>query len=141
MGTIVEFRLLVLDSLKYSSKAESSINRSAKAVISRDFITSRHNHLSIYWLIYFTFVLFYFFVFYFLFIFFYLFIYLFIFFYLFFFLIFYFIFHIFTENRHYRLICIAIATAVIGWPEWMKNIYLWLKRLNLAILAYFDKHY
>ena len=32
MGTIAEFRLLVLDSLKYSSKAESPINRSAKHV-------------------------------------------------------------------------------------------------------------
>ena len=29
MGTIVEFRPLVLDSLKYSSKAESRINRSS----------------------------------------------------------------------------------------------------------------
>ena len=48
MGTIVEFRLLVLDSLKYSSKAESPINRSAKAVISRNLSTSRHNHLFIY---------------------------------------------------------------------------------------------
>ena len=45
MGTIVEFRLLVLDSLKYSSKAESPINRFAKAVISRNLTTSRHNHL------------------------------------------------------------------------------------------------
>ena len=33
MGTIAEFQLLVLDSLKYSSKAESPINRSTKAVI------------------------------------------------------------------------------------------------------------
>ena len=48
MGTIVEFRLLVLDSLKYSSKAESPINRSTKAVISRNLTTSQHNHLSIY---------------------------------------------------------------------------------------------
>ena len=45
MGTIVRFRLLVLDSLKYISKAESPINRSAKAVISRNLATSRHNHL------------------------------------------------------------------------------------------------
>ena len=48
MGTIVEFRLLVLDSLKYSSKAESPINRSAKAVIGRNLTTSQHNHLFIY---------------------------------------------------------------------------------------------
>ena len=40
MGTIVEFQLLVIDSLKYSSKAESPINRSAKAVIIRDLTTS-----------------------------------------------------------------------------------------------------
>ena len=58
MGTIVEFRLLVLDSLKYSSKAESPINRSAKAVISRNLTTSQHNHLFIYLFIYF--ILFYF---------------------------------------------------------------------------------
>ena len=66
MGTIAEFRFLVLDSLKYSSKAESLINRSAKAVINRDLKTSRHNHLFIYLfiylLIYFIFILFYFFV-------------------------------------------------------------------------------
>ena len=48
MGTIVEFRLFVLDSLKYSSKVESPINRSAKAVISRNLATSGHNHLIIY---------------------------------------------------------------------------------------------
>ena len=48
MGTIVEFQLLVLDSLKYSSKAESPINRSAKAVISSSLTTSQHNHLFIY---------------------------------------------------------------------------------------------
>ena len=34
MGAIVEFQLFVLDSLKYSSKVESAINKSAKAVIS-----------------------------------------------------------------------------------------------------------
>ena len=90
MGTIVEFRLFVLDSLKYSSEAESPINRSAKAVISRNLTTSRHNHLFILFLFYFIFYLF---------------------------LIFNFIFHIFTENGHYHLICIAIATAVISWPE------------------------
>ena len=57
MGTTVEFRLLILDSLKCSSKAESPINRSAKAVISRNLTTSRHNHLFIY-LFYFYFILF-----------------------------------------------------------------------------------
>ena len=62
MGTIAEFRFLVLDSLKYSSKAESLINRSAKAVINRDLKTSRHNHLFIYLLIYFIFILFYFYI-------------------------------------------------------------------------------
>ena len=45
MGTVVEFRLFVLESLKYSSKAESPINRSAKSVISRNLTTSLHNHL------------------------------------------------------------------------------------------------
>ena len=84
MGTKVEFRHLVLDSLKYSSKAESPINRSAKAVISRNLTTSRHNHLFVF----------------------YLFIYLFI---------------IFTEKRHYRLICIEIATDLIGLPESIKK--------------------
>ena len=87
MGTTVEFLLLILDSLKCRSKAESPINRSAKAVISRNLTISRHNDL-------FSFV---------------------------FFLIFNFIFHIFTENRHYRLVCIAIATDVIGWPELIKK--------------------
>ena len=52
MGTIVEFRLLVLDSLKYSSKAESPVNRSVKAVISRNLTASRDNHLFIYLFIY-----------------------------------------------------------------------------------------
>ena len=128
MVTIVEFRLLVLDSLKNSRKAESPINKSADEVISRRTIllVPAIIYLFIYLLIY-------------------LFIYLFIhsFIYLFIFLfiyLFYFIFHIFTENRHYGLICIAIAIVVIGWPEWIKNIYLLLRRLNLAILAYFDKH-
>ena len=45
MGTVVEFRLLVLESLKYTSKAESPINRSAKSVVSRNLTTSLHNHL------------------------------------------------------------------------------------------------
>ena len=43
MGTIVEFQLLGLDSLMYRSKAESPINRSAKAVSSRNLTTSQHN--------------------------------------------------------------------------------------------------
>ena len=121
MGTIVEFRLLVLDSLKYSSKAESPINRSAKAVISRNLTTTEHDHLFIYFVFLFLFLFF-------------------IFIFIFYFLFFYF-FHMYTENRHYRLICIAIVTVVIGWSEWIKNIYLLLRRLNLAIVAYFDKHY
>ena len=91
MGTIAEFRLFVLDSLKYSSEAESPINRSAKAVISRNLTTSRHNHLFIYFVFLFLFFIFYF--------------------------LFLFFFHIFTENRHYRLIYIAIATVVIVWPK------------------------
>ena len=112
MGTIVEFRLLVLNSLKYSSKAESPINRSAKAVIKSNLTTSRHNHLFIYLFVcLFIYLLIYLFI-YLLFI--YLFIYLFIFLSC---LIFNFIFHIFTENRHCRLICIAIANVVTGWPE------------------------
>ena len=45
MGTNVEFRFLVLDSLKYSGKVESPINGSAKAVISRNLTTSRYIHL------------------------------------------------------------------------------------------------
>ena len=51
MGTIVEFRLLVLYSLKYSSKAESPTNRST---------TSQQNHLFIYLFILFLFFIFYF---------------------------------------------------------------------------------
>ena len=47
MSTIVEFRLLVLNSLKYSSKAELPINRSAKAIISRNLTTSHHNYFFI----------------------------------------------------------------------------------------------
>ena len=78
MGAIVEFGLLVLDSLKYSSKVDSPINRSAKAVISRNLATRRHNHL------------------------------------------FRFFIYIFTENRHYHLICIELVTDVIGWPESIK---------------------
>ena len=92
MSTIVQFQLLALDSLKYSRKTESSINRSAKAVISRNLTTSRHNHLFIYFVFLFLFFIFYF-----------------------------YFFHIFTENRHYRLICIAIATVFISWTEWIKK--------------------
>ena len=88
MGTIVEFRLLALDSLKYSSKEESPINRPTKAVISRNLTTSRHYHLFIYLFVYLLLLFYY-----------------------------YYIFHIFTENRHYHFICIVIATVVIGWPE------------------------
>ena len=40
-----KFWLLVLDSLKYNSKAESHINRCAKAVISRSLTISRHIYL------------------------------------------------------------------------------------------------
>ena len=60
MGTKVEFRFLVLDSLKYSSKAESTINRSANAVISTSLTTSRHNHLFNFLSIYLLFLFFYF---------------------------------------------------------------------------------
>ena len=140
MVTIVEFRLLLLDSLKYSSHAESPINRSAKAFISRNLTTSRHNRLFICLFIYLLFIC--------------LFIYLLLLFsisfsfyfillyYSILFYFIYFIFHIFTEKRNYRLICIALATVVIAKPEWIKNIYLYfyLRRLNLAILFYFDKH-
>ena len=75
--------------------AELPINRSAKTVISGNLTTSRHNHLFIFLFFYFLFLFFTF--------------------------IFYFIFYIFAENRHYRLICIEIATDVIGWPEWIKK--------------------
>ena len=63
MGTVVEFRLLVLESLKYSSKAESPINRSAKSVISRNLTTSRHNHLFMFFPIFLSFSVFFNFVF------------------------------------------------------------------------------
>ena len=55
MGTKVEFQLLVLDSLKYNSKAESPINRSAKAVISRNLTPIQHNHLIFYLFVLFIF--------------------------------------------------------------------------------------
>ena len=83
MGTLVDFRLLVLDSLKYNSKAESPIDRSAEAVISKNLTVSRHNHLISYLIIY-LFVLFVCFLFFVLFCF-----------GVFFVLLFYFIFHIF----------------------------------------------
>ena len=56
MGTIAEFRLFLLDSLKYSSNAESPINRSGNLT------TSRHNHLFSFFLFYtfFLFFIFYF---------------------------------------------------------------------------------
>ena len=52
MGTIVEFRLLVLDSLKYSSEAESPVNRSAKTVITRNLLVDTLNYLFIYFIFY-----------------------------------------------------------------------------------------
>ena len=58
MCTIVEFPVLVLDSLKYMSKAEPPINRSAKGVHSRNHTTSRHNHSLIFLFIYYLFLLF-----------------------------------------------------------------------------------
>ena len=73
MRTMAEFRLLVLDSLKYIIKVESPINRPAKAAISRNLIISGRNHLLFYFLL-FSF--------------------------LYLFLTFYFIFHLFPENRH-----------------------------------------
>ena len=83
---MVDFQILVFDSLKLNSKTESQIIRFAKAVISR-------NILPVETLIYF-------------------------------FCIFSFL---FVENRHYHLICIMIATDVIGWPEYIKRyIYLHL---------------
>ena len=58
MGAIVESPLLVLNSRKYSSKAESPINRSAKVVITRNLTVSRHNCLFIFLFIsYFNFFL------------------------------------------------------------------------------------
>ena len=104
MGTIIEFRLLVLDLLKYSSKAESPINTSNKAVISRNFAASQHNHLFIFSVLFLLFMFLLFFIYVFSSI-------------LFWFFILFFI--LFTENRHYRLICIAITTVFIGLSEWM----------------------
>ena len=92
MGTIVEVCLHFLNSLKYSSKVESPINRSAKAVISRNLTTSRDNHLFIFFIfLFFIFIFHFYFFFYFL--------------------------YIYIENRHYRPICIALATDVNVWPE------------------------
>ena len=45
IGTLVKFQFLVLDSLKHSNKAESSINKFAKTVISRNLTTSWKNRL------------------------------------------------------------------------------------------------
>ena len=89
MGTVVEFQLLVLHSLRM----ESPINRSAKAVISRNITTTRQIHLFIFLFIHYLLFSFHF----------------------------YFTFYKFTENKHYRLICIAIATDVIGWRECIKK--------------------
>ena len=58
MGTKEEFRFLILDSLKYSSKVESPVNRSAKAVINRNITTSRHNNLFNFLFIYLLFLFF-----------------------------------------------------------------------------------
>ena len=69
MCTIVEFRLLILESLKYSSKVESSIIRSTNTVISRSLTTSWQNHLFICF-VFFIFIYFYFYLFLFLFLFF-----------------------------------------------------------------------
>ena len=73
---------------------------SAKLVISRDLVASRHNHL------FFLIIIIY----------------------LFFISIFHFIFHRFTENMHCRVICIAIATDVIGWPERIKKVCIYISR-------------
>ena len=86
MGTIIEFRLLFLD----SSNAESPIHRSTKVVISMNLTTNWHNHLLFFFFCYLS-------------------------------KFFYFIFHLFTENRRYRLFCIAIATVVFRWDEWIKK--------------------
>ena len=56
MGTVVEFRLLVLDSLKYSSTTVSPINRSTKAVISRNLTTSLFIYLLIYYFFFLSFL-------------------------------------------------------------------------------------
>ena len=117
MGTIVGFLLLVLESLKYSSKAETPINRSAKeSSVGTLLLVDTINYLFI------LFFLFLFFPFYF---------------YFYFFIFYFYFFHIFTENN--RLICIMIATVVIGWHEWIKDICLLLRRLNLAILLTLTK--
>ena len=104
MGTIIAFRLLVLDLLKYSSKAESPIYTSTKAVISRNFAASQRNHLFIFSVLFLLFMFLLFFIYVFSSI-------------LFWFFISFFI--LFTENRRYRLICIAITTVFIGLSEWM----------------------
>lgn len=89
MGTCFgRFRVLILDSLKYSSMVESTINRSTRAVILRNLTTSWHNHL----FIYLFFVAFYL---------------------------------LYTENKHFRLICIVIATDITAWPELLKRKYLY----------------
>ena len=55
---------------------------------------------------------------------------------------FYFMFYILAENKHDRLIDnIAIATKFIGLPESIKKFVFIISRLNVAVLAYFEKHY
>ena len=49
--------------------------------------------------------------------------------------------NIFTQNRHYRLISIAMAIVVIGWPKLLKRYVFIIKGIKLAIRAYFDKYY
>ena len=48
MSLHLNLHMVILDSLNYSSKAESPINGSAKAVISRNLTTSQHNRLFIF---------------------------------------------------------------------------------------------
>ena len=112
--TIVHFRFLVLGSLKYSSKAESPINKSVEAVIRKNPPTSRHNHLFIHL---FAFIC--------------LFIYLFI----------YLVVPIFTEYRNYHFICIAIATDINRWPGWRHFYALatWWKRGLRSFQKFFGK--
>ena len=58
MDTLVELWHLVLDLLNYSIKGESPINRSAKAVISRNLNTSRHNYFFFFPIFFYSFILF-----------------------------------------------------------------------------------
>ena len=56
MSLHLNLLMFILDSLNYSSKAESPIHGSAKAVISRNLTTSQHNHLFIFLFIYFIYL-------------------------------------------------------------------------------------